>query len=193
VKTTPFVSPAPSGPPLSSPFVAPTPRAVTLYGVLESPIGELLVTGDGNSLTGLYMLDGPGGQPAVGTDWIRDAAAFRDVAAQLGGYFAGGLKEFDVPLAPSGSAFQLAVWAELTRIPYGSTASYGDVAQALGKSPVASRAVGAANGRNPISIIVPCHRVIGADGSLTGYGGGLDRKEHLLRLEGGLPEDTALW
>jgi len=179
VNTTPFVSPAPSGPPR--------------YDVIESPIGELLVTGDGKALTGLYMLGAPGEQPAVGADWIRDPEAFRDVAGQLRDYFAGELKEFDVPLAPSGSAFQLAVWAQLTRIPYGSTASYGDVAQALGKSLVASRAVGAANGRNPISIIVPCHRVIGADGSLTGYGGGLDRKEHLLRLEGSVPEDSGLW
>ncbi len=96
-----------------------------------------------------------------------------------------------MPLAPSGTPFQLAVWEELAKIPYGSTVSYGDIARALGKRLVASRAVGLANGANPISIIVPCHRVIGSDGSLTGYGGGLDRKELLLRLEGATA--PALW
>ena len=107
--------------------------------------------------------------------------------AQLEAYFAGDLKEFTVPLAPSGTPFQMAVWTELTKIPYGSTMTYGDIALALGKRLVASRAVGLANGSNPISVIVPCHRVIGSDGSLTGYGGGLERKELLLRLEGAGP------
>jgi methylated-DNA-[protein]-cysteine S-methyltransferase len=146
----------------------------------DSPVGPLLLTGDGSVLTGLYMLD-PG---ESGPDLPRDPEPFRDVTAELEAYFAGELTEFSVPLAPKGSSFQLAVWAELTRIPYGLTTTYGDIARALGKSPVASRAVGSANGANPIPIIVPCHRVIGADGGLTGYGGGLPRKLALLKIEG---------
>jgi methylated-DNA-[protein]-cysteine S-methyltransferase len=116
--------------------------------------------------------------------------------AQLRAYFAGTLTTFDMPLAPSGTPFQLAVWSALTEIPYGTTASYGEIARMLGKSAAASRAVGAANGQNPISVIVPCHRVIGADGGLTGYGGGLERKEWLLRLEGASAiavADATLW
>ena len=130
------------------------------------------------------MLDTGGHPAAVRADWTRRPGGFSGAAEQLAEYFAGSRTEFDLPLAPSGSPFQLAVWAELARIPYGVTVSYGAVATAIGKSLLASRAVGLANGRNPISIIVPCHRVIGADGSLTGYGGGLDRKEWLLRHEG---------
>ncbi len=173
------------------PFVAQDREARHLCHTVGSPIGRLLLTGDGHALTGLYMLDG-GGRPAGGTAGLRASReAFGEVAAQLEAYFAGGLKQFTVPLAPHGTRFQLAVWAELTRIPYGLTASYGDIARALGKSPVASRAVGSANGANPIAVIVPCHRVIGSDGSLTGYGGGLSRKELLLRLEGAGP--AMLW
>jgi methylated-DNA-[protein]-cysteine S-methyltransferase len=144
------------------PFEPFDPAEPALYDIVDSPVGRLLLTGNERALTGLFLLD----------------------AAQLGEYFAGSRTEFGLPLAPRGTPFQLAVWGELTRIPYGKTVSYGDVAAALGKSPVASRAVGLANGRNPISIIVPCHRVIGADGSLTGYGWGVDRKEWLLRHEG---------
>jgi methylated-DNA-[protein]-cysteine S-methyltransferase len=176
---------------MTYPFLAPDPGAPRLCHTVGSPIGALLLTGDGRALTGLYMLDG-GGHPPRGEDGFRpSASAFGEVEAQLEAYFDGELKEFTVPLAPRGSAFRLAVWAELTRIPYGSTASYGDIARALGKSPVASRAVGSANGANPIAVIVPCHRVIGTDGSLTGYGGGLPRKELLLRLEGVGP--VTLW
>ena len=176
---------------MSNPFLASDPGAPRLCHTVGSPIGALLLTGDGHALTGLYMLDG-GGHPAGGTaGFRRSAEAFGDVAAQLEAYFDGQLKEFTVALAPRGSPFRLAVWAELTKIPYGSTASYGDIARALGKSPVASRAVGSANGANPIAVIVPCHRVIGSDGSLTGYGGGLARKELLLRLEGAGP--VTLW
>lgn len=153
-----------------------------LYLVHPSPIGELLLTGDGRSLTGLYMLPDHRYAPAIGDDWRRSADAFDHVGQQLDAYFEGDLQIFDLPLAPSGTPFQLAVWTELTRIPYGRTVTYGQVAQALGR-PTASRAVGMANGRNPISIIVPCHRVIGAGGSLTGYGGGLPRKRMLLELE----------
>jgi methylated-DNA-[protein]-cysteine S-methyltransferase len=180
-----------------SPFVAPDTDAPRLSHTVGSPIGALLLTGDGHALTGLYMLDGRRHQGRAGRDpWDQPGltpspAPFREVAAQLEAYFAGELKEFTVPLAPSGTAFQLEVWTELTNIPYGSTVSYGDIARALGKRPVAARAVGLANGANPISVIVPCHRVIGSDGSLTGYGGGLERKELLLRLEGAAP--IRLW
>jgi methylated-DNA-[protein]-cysteine S-methyltransferase len=112
----------------------------------------------------------------------HDAEAFGEAEAQLEAYFAGELTEFDVPLAPAGSGFQLAVWAALTRIPYGETASYGEIAAEVGR-PDAVRAVGSTNGRNPIAVIIPCHRVIGADGTLVGYGGGLPRKRLLLELE----------
>jgi methylated-DNA-[protein]-cysteine S-methyltransferase len=182
---------------MTSPFVAPDTDAPRLSHTVGSPIGALLLTGDGHALTGLYMVDGRRHQGRAGQEpWDQagltpSPASFREVAAQLEAYFAGELKEFTVPLAPSGTAFQLEVWTELTNIPYGSTVSYGDIARALGKSPVAARAVGLANGANPISVIVPCHRVIGSDGSLTGYGGGLERKELLLRLEGAAP--TGLW
>jgi methylated-DNA-[protein]-cysteine S-methyltransferase len=177
---------------MTSPFVAPEAGAPRLSHIVGSPIGRLLLLGDGHALTGLWMLDA-GRHPAPGAadPGPGSPEAFRQVAAQLEAYFAGDLKEFTVPLAPSGTPFQLAVWTELTKIPYGSTVSYGDIARALGKRPVAARAVGLANGANPISVIVPCHRVIGSDGSLTGYGGGLERKELLLRLEGASP--TLLW
>jgi methylated-DNA-[protein]-cysteine S-methyltransferase len=179
---------------MTSPFVAPDLGAPRLSHTVSSPIGTLLLIGDGQALTGLWMLDA---DRYSARDAGREAgltpspASFREVTAQLDGYFEGDLKEFTVPLAPSGTPFQLAVWTELTKIPYGSTMSYGNIARALGKKPVAARAVGLANGANPISVIVPCHRVIGSDGSLTGYGGGLDRKELLLRLEGASP--TTLW
>ena len=114
-----------------------------------------------------------------------DPALLAPVRAQLEAYFRGELRSFDLPLAPHGTPFQLEVWAELVRIPYGQTISYGELARRLG-NPLLTRAVGTANGANPISIIVPCHRVIGANGSLTGYGGGLPRKAELLRREGGL-------
>lgn len=165
-------------------FLTANPAAPVVYDIVDSPVGELLLTGDGTALTGLYML-GAGGRPPA-SSWTRDASAFTRVTAELAEYFRGDRIEFTVPLAPSGTPFQLAVWAELMRIPFGRTLSYGDIAAALGKRPVASRAVGLANGRNPISIIIPCHRVIGANGSLTGYGWGLDRKEWLLRHEGAL-------
>ena len=158
--------------------------APPLSHIVSTPIGRLLLTGDGYALTGLYMIDADRHASRPGTGFTSSPSAFAEVAAQLEAYFDGDLKEFTVPLAPSGTPFQLAVWTELTKIPYGSTVSYGDIARALGKRPVASRAVGLANGSNPISVIVPCHRVIGSDGSLTGYGGGLERKEQLLRLEG---------
>jgi methylated-DNA-[protein]-cysteine S-methyltransferase len=176
---------------MTSPFVAPEANAPRLSRIVDSPIGRLLLTGDGHALTGLYMIDADRHEAKAEGGFMPRPEAFAEVATQLEAYFAGDLKEFTLPLAPSGTPFQLAVWTELTKIPYGSTVSYGDIARALGKRLVASRAVGLANGSNPISVIVPCHRVIGSDGSLTGYGGGLDRKELLLRLEGASP--TTLW
>ncbi len=176
---------------MTSPFVAPERDAPRLSHIINSPIGRLLLTGDGHALTGLWMLDADRHAARVEEGLTLEPEAFGEVATQLEEYFAGDRKEFTVPLAPSGTPFQMAVWTELTKIPYGSTVSYGDIARALGKRLVASRAVGLANGSNPISIIVPCHRVIGADGSLTGYGGGLERKDLLLRLEGAGP--ITLW
>jgi methylated-DNA-[protein]-cysteine S-methyltransferase len=147
------------------------------HRVIDSPIGRLLLLGEGDALIGLHM------EPFEIPDGARaDAPALREAEEQLGAYFDGELTEFDLPLAPHGSPFQLRVWDELTRIPYGETTTYGAVAEAVGR-PDAVRAVGACNGQNPIAVIVPCHRVIGADGSLVGYGGGLDRKRLLLDLE----------
>jgi methylated-DNA-[protein]-cysteine S-methyltransferase len=150
-----------------------------VWNWIDSPLGKLLLVGDGHALTRLAMSPRPNDVPA---DARRDPAAVAEVAAQLDSYFAGELTEFDVPLAPRGSAFQLSVWNALLEIPYGETASYGEIAAAVGR-PDAVRAVGTTNGRNPIAVIIPCHRVIGADGSLVGYGGGLDRKRLLLELE----------
>ncbi len=155
----------------------------TFFTTFESPIGPLLLMSDGQSLTGLHT-DSDKHRPAMRPEWIEDAAAapFSEMKAQLRAYFAGRLTEFDLPLAPQGTEFQLCVWQELRGIPYGETISYAELARRIGK-PNASRAVGMANSRNPISIIVPCHRVIGADNSLTGYAGGLERKRMLLAHE----------
>jgi methylated-DNA-[protein]-cysteine S-methyltransferase len=169
---------------MTSSFLPAGPAAPTWYDIVASPVGRILLTGDEQALSGLYLLDAGRHSASVRPEWARRPGGFAPAADQLAEYFAGARTEFDLPLAPHGTPFQLAVWAELTKIPYGRTVSYGAVAAALGKSPVASRAVGLANGRNPVSIIVPCHRVIGADGSLTGYGWGVERKEWLLRHEG---------
>ena len=149
----------------------------------ESPIGRLLLTCDGTALTGLYMEPSRKAQSTDG--WTEDITAAPLAAAvrQLSEYFAGTRREFDLPLRLHGTSFQTRVWRELSNIPFGRTLSYGEMARLIGK-PNASRAVGLANGSNPISVIVPCHRVIGADGSLTGYGGGLERKRWLLAHEG---------
>ena len=156
---------------------------MNVFTHLESPVGRLLLTSDGTALTGLYMEPSRKAQSTDG--WTEDAAAPPLSAAiqQLTEYFAGLRREFDLPLRMQGTVFQQRVWRQLTEIPYGTTWSYGELAKRI-DSPSASRAVGLANGRNPISILVPCHRVIGADGSLTGYGGGLDRKRWLLAHEG---------
>ena len=150
---------------------------------VDSPIGRLLLTSDGSALTGLYMEPSRKAQSTAG--WVEDAAVPPLAAAvrQLTEYFAGSRRDFDLPLRLQGTDFQQRVWRELTEIPFGETWSYGQLARRIAK-PSASRAVGLANGQNPISIIVPCHRVIGADGSLTGYGGGLERKSWLLAHEG---------
>jgi methylated-DNA-[protein]-cysteine S-methyltransferase len=169
---------------MTSSFLPADPAAPTWYDIVDSPVGRILLTEDERALSGLYLLDAGQHSASVRPEWTRRPGGFARAADQLDGYFTGARTEFDLPLAPRGTPFQLAVWAELTKIPYGRTVSYGAVAAALGKSPVASRAVGLANGRNPISIIVPCHRVIGADGTLTGYGWGVERKEWLLRHEG---------
>lgn len=151
------------------------------YCYLDTPIGELLLAGSRQALS---MIGFPKGSMRrdPGADWIFNEKPFEEVGRQLLEYFAGERKEFDLPLALEGTEFQLSVLQELQRIPYGTTTSYGDIAKRIGR-PKAVRAVGAANGRNPIPIIVPCHRVIGSHGDLTGFGGGLDTKEALLRLE----------
>ncbi len=155
-----------------------------IYTTCSSPLGELLLLGDGRSLTGLYMREGR--RPVdIEPVWQRSPEAFTVLCGQLDEYFDGARETFEVPLAPSGSPFFLRVWEELRRIPYGETISYGELAHRTDR-PSAARAVGLANGRNPISIIVPCHRVIGANGALTGYGGGTERKRRLLELESGV-------
>jgi methylated-DNA-[protein]-cysteine S-methyltransferase len=150
------------------------------FSTMDSPIGPLTLAGTGSTLTHLRMA-GQTHEPDR-ADWVSDDGAFADVAEQLEAYFAGALTEFDVEVMLIGTEFQRRVWAALQTIPYGETRSYGQIAEQIG-SPGASRAVGLANGRNPISIIVPCHRVVGAGGSMTGYGGGVDRKQTLLALE----------
>jgi methylated-DNA-[protein]-cysteine S-methyltransferase len=150
-----------------------------------SPVGEITLVGDGESLTGLYMTEHRH-RPPLPAGARRDPGPFEDARLQLGEYFAGERTGFDLPLQLEGSEFQLEVWNALLDIGYGETESYGELARRIGR-PEAVRAVGLANGRNPVSIVVPCHRVIGASGSLTGYGGGLDRKRFLLELEAGVP------
>ncbi|MCU1485304.1 MAG: methylated-DNA (protein)-cysteine S-methyltransferase [Actinomycetia bacterium] len=148
---------------------------------VDSPIGRLLLVGRPGVLTGLYVADHEGCR-AVDPSWVEDPAPFEEAIRQLDEYFAGERTEFDLVLEPEGTPFQLDVWHALLEIPFGETWGYGELARHIGR-PTASRAVGAANGRNPISIVIPCHRVIGADGSLTGYGWGTARKSWLLEHE----------
>lgn len=151
------------------------------YRTVESPVGPLTLAGEGSTLMHLRMSDQT--HEPDRSEWMPAGAdAFADVVEQLDAYFAGSLTEFDVDLELAGTEFQRRVWAALQTIPYGETRSYGQIAEQIG-SPGASRAVGLANGRNPVGIIVPCHRVIGSGGGLTGYGGGIDRKRALLTLE----------
>jgi methylated-DNA-[protein]-cysteine S-methyltransferase len=151
------------------------------YTQIESPVGPLLLAGDDSGLREINFVHGR--HPATPDPlWKQDRRAFADVIDQLEAYFAGKLEEFDVPLVPEGTPFQQKVWKNLCDIPFGETISYGELARRIG-NPNASRAVGLANGTNPIPIIIPCHRVIGSNGKLTGYGGGLPIKEKLLALE----------
>ena len=155
--------------------------ATIYYSYLESPVGQLIVRGDGEFITGLFMA---GQKRWYGPDaaWQQADAPFAAVREQLAEYFAGERRQFDVPLRMAGTPFQRQVWQELVRIPLGTTITYAQLAARVGQ-PTASRAVGNANGRNPIGILVPCHRVIGASGKLTGYAGGLDKKQWLLAWE----------
>lgn len=159
------------------------------YQWTESPLGPLLLTSDGRSLTGLY-LKGQKYFPEITADWqvLPQVEPLAQAQQQLAEYFAYQRQQFDLPLHLQGTAFQKQVWQTLLEIPFGETWSYGELAKQLGK-PDASRAVGAANGRNAISIVVPCHRVIAASGKLTGYAGGLDRKQWLLRHEQSFPTE----
>ncbi len=151
------------------------------YCYMDSPIGRLLLAGEEGNLAFIGFPEGKGRlEPQPG--WIEDSAPFAETMRQLAEYFAGERRDFDLPLRPHGTDFQLEVLDALREIPYGETASYADIAQRLGR-PKAVRAVGAANGRNPLPIVIPCHRVIGSNGSMTGFGGGIDTKVALLRLE----------
>jgi methylated-DNA-[protein]-cysteine S-methyltransferase len=153
----------------------------TCYTYLDTPLGPMLVRGDGDFLTGLFMPSHKG-MPGPDASWHRTDAPFAAVRAQLAEYFAGIRQEFDVPLKLGGTPFQQRVWQELTRIPFGVTITYAELAKRVSK-PAAARAVGHANGRNPVAILVPCHRVIGANGKLTGYAAGTDKKQWLLAWE----------
>jgi methylated-DNA-[protein]-cysteine S-methyltransferase len=158
------------------------------FDTIDSPVGPLLLAADDG---GLHAIEFHESRHRVrrGVDWQEgDHPLLRETARQLAEYFAGARRVFDLPLAPRGTAFQYDVWTTLATIPFGETISYAQLASRVGK-PTAVRAVGAANGRNPLPIVLPCHRVIGADGSLTGFGGGLPTKQFLLQLEGALPGD----
>ena len=157
-------------------------RAQMYWHELESPVGRLLLAGEREQLRLVHFQAGP--RPLrPKADWVADASAFRAAVKQINEYFAGVRRAFDLDLAMPGTDFQRAVWSALRSIPYGATVSYVELARRLGM-PRAVRAVGSANGANPLPIVVPCHRVIGSDGSLTGFGGGLDAKRRLLELEG---------
>jgi len=161
-------------------MIAAAPSRTTTTTV-QSPVGPLTLRARDGRLTGLHMHQ-QRHAPARSPQWRPDERGFEEALAQLQAYFAGALTDFDVPLELEGTDFQRRVWSALREIPYGETISYGELARRVG-SPGAARAVGLANGRNPVGIIVPCHRVIGADGSMTGYGGGLARKVWLLEHE----------
>lgn len=171
-----------------------------MWTTMDSPVGELRLIAGHDAITAIEY---SGGAPAAASRYSSAARAaalsagrpvgkrddanplLREAVRQLRAYFAGELKEFDLPLDPQGTAFQRSVWDQLRRVGYGETASYGEIARRLGMTAAASRAVGLANGRNPIPIVIPCHRVVGANGTLTGYAGGLERKQVLLDLEQG--------
>jgi methylated-DNA-[protein]-cysteine S-methyltransferase len=154
---------------------------LTSYTIMKSPIGPLMLAGDERGLRLVHFMTGRRPKSPQ-RDWTEDKTPFKEVVRQLEAYFNGKLKDFDLPLILDGTAFQLLVWNNLREIPYGETVSYGQLAKRIG-SPDAARAVGLANGSNPIPIIIPCHRVIGSNGDLTGFGGGLPLKKKLLALE----------
>lgn len=156
------------------------------YARFSTPLGTVFAVAAGNALTGIYF-DGQRYAPAIPAAWREDPAhgPLAECARQLAEYFAGERDGFDLPLAPGGTEFQRRVWGEIARIPFGETLPYAELAARAG-APGAARAAGAATGRNPLSIVVPCHRVVGTDGSLTGYAGGLERKTRLLEIEGAL-------
>ena len=160
--------------------------ANVLYDVVQTPIDRLVVASDRSAIVGVWMANAEP-DDARWADRCASDALLEEARRQLLAYFDGQLKVFDLPLAPNGTEFQRRVWSELTKIPFGATISYAQLARRVSNE-AAVRAVGAANGRNPIPIIVPCHRVIGSDGSLTGFGGGLQRKQWLLRHEGAQEE-----
>ena len=155
------------------------------YTTIASPIGPLMLTAGSAGLTGLYFSQGKKSKQRPDPSWLGDSAPFHQAANQLDEYFAGQRQQFDVPLHLQTSPFQRRVLAALQAIPYGETRTYKQIAQAIG-SPKAMRAVGLANGNNPLAIFIPCHRVVGSDGSLTGFGGGLEAKRYLLALEGAI-------
>lgn len=159
------------------------------HTVIDSPVGDLTVVAEDGALVGLYF-EGHKRQPAVETFGARTDEGFEAPRQQLKEYFAGERHDFDLPLAPRGNDFQRRVWGLLAGIPYGETRSYGDLARQLG-DPALAQAVGAANALNPLSVVVPCHRVVAADGNLRGYAGGLDRKRYLLDLEEPAAENAA--
>ena len=151
------------------------------YTQLESPVGDLLLTLEDEQLTNICMSNQKR-TVKVQPDWVQSDRHFRTVARQLEDYFRGKRRTFDIPIRPLGTDFQMAVWQQLSKIPYGETATYGDIAKRI-DNPKAVRAVGLANGRNPLPIVIPCHRVIGSNGQLTGFGGGLKNKALLLQIE----------
>ena len=167
--------------PVDEPTRFRVPQRGRYFSITQTPVGELLLTCDGESLTGLQL---PAFAPwsNLGQDYVRDDALLEPTAKELDAYFDGDLTEFTIPLAPRGTPFQLDVWRALLAVPYATTATYGEIAASVNR-PRAFRAVGMANHVNPIALIVPCHRIIGANGSLVGYGGGLRLKETLLDLE----------
>ncbi|MFI9599552.1 methylated-DNA--[protein]-cysteine S-methyltransferase [Streptomyces sp. NPDC052043] len=162
------------------------PTSTTYWTTLDSPLGPLLLTADSSGALTSLSVPGQKGGREVQADWRHDPGPFHAAQEQLRAYFTGELKEFRLPLSTSGTAFRERVWTALDEVPYGSTATYGEIAARVGASRAAVRAVGGAIGANPLLVLRPCHRVIGADGSLTGYAGGLERKVRLLTLEGAL-------
>ncbi|MFD7934291.1 methylated-DNA--[protein]-cysteine S-methyltransferase [Streptomyces sp. NPDC059755] len=161
---------------------------LTYWTSVESPLGPLLLTADADATLTSLSVPGQKGGRTVQDGWRHDPGPFRSAAEQLAAYFAAELKEFRLPMRSAGTEFRERVWTALDSVPYGATTTYGEIAARVGSSRMAVRAVGGAIGANPLLIVRPCHRVIGADGSLTGYAGGLERKVRLLSLEGSLEE-----